>query len=162
MQQQTKFVKTSSIIALSFMVFLIAGCSKGGDSGSTTPPTPNPPTPNPPVVTTEADITFIIKIDGSEVNYNSIFAVIGTSVTIDANITSTMPKDGVKIQLEVYPKLPNQPALFTKDITLSSQTSNPIQVTGLKPGEHCYAKITVTSISKPTNTATKQFDLAAK
>ena len=157
MQQLNNFIKSKSIIALSFMVLSFVGCSKGSDS-----PTPTPPTPNPPVVITESDIAFIIKIDGSEVNYNGIFAVVGTSVTIDANITSTMPKDGVKIRLEVFPKLPNPTALFTKDITLSSQASNPILVTGLKPGEHCYAKITVTSISKAANTATKQFDLAAK
>ena len=157
MQQLNNFIKSKSIIALSFMVLSFVGCSKGSDS-----PTPTPPTPNPPVVITESDIAFIIKIDGSEVNYNGIFAVVGTSVTIDANITSTMPKDGVKIRLEVFPKLPNPTALFTKDITFSSQASNPILVTGLKPGEHCYAKITVTSISKAANTATKQFDLAAK
>ena len=41
MQKQTKFVKTSSIIALSFIVLSFAGCSKGGDSGSTTPPKDN-------------------------------------------------------------------------------------------------------------------------
>lgn len=95
-------------------------------------------------------------------NYNGIFGVVGNSVTIDANITSTMPLDGVKIKLEVFPKLPNQAAFFTKEIPLSKQASNPILVTGLKPGEHCYAKVTVTSISKAANTATKQFDLAAK
>ena len=156
MQQLTKFVKTSNIIALSFTVLSFVGCSKGGDTP--TPPTPNPP----PVVIIESDIAFSVKIDGTEVNYNGIFGVVGNSVTIDANITSTMPLDGVKIKLEVFPKLPNQAAFFTKEIPLSKQASNPILVTGLKPGEHCYAKVTVTSISKAANTATKQFDLAAK
>ena len=159
MQQLTKFVKTSNIIALSFMVLTFVGCSKGGDTPTPTPPTPNPP----PVVIIESDIAFSVKIDGTEVNYNGIFGVVGNSVTIDANITSTMPLDGVKIKLEVFPKLPNQAAFFTKEIPLSKQASNPILVTGLKPGEHCYAKVTVTSISKAEkNTATKQFDLAAK
>jgi hypothetical protein len=154
MQQLPKFVKASSIIVLSFMVLSFSGCSKGGDT-----PTPNPP----PVVITESDIAFSIKIDGTEVNYSNIFAVVGTSVTIDANITSTMPKDGVKILLEVYPKSPaNQPAFFTKNIPLSNQASNPVLVTGLKPGVHSFAKVTVTSNSKSTNSSVKQFDLAAK
>ena len=72
MQQLTKFVKTSNIIALSFMVLTFVGCSKGGDTPTPTPPTPNPP----PVVIIESDIAFSVKIDGTEVNYNGIFGVV--------------------------------------------------------------------------------------
>jgi hypothetical protein len=144
------------------MVVSIAGCSKGGDSGSTTPPTPNPPTPNPPVVITESDITFVVKIDNAEVNYNGIFAVVGTSVTIDANITSTMPKDGVEIEITVKNKLDDKVVVFTEKPPASKTASNPVTIKGLKPGVHCVATVKVTSISKASNTVTRTFDLAAK
>ena len=162
MKQLNIFLKKTSIIVLCFMVLSIAGCSKGGDSGSTTPPTPNPPTPNPPVVITESDITFVVKIDNTEVNYNGIFAVVGTSVTIDANITSTMPKDGVEIEITVKNKLDDKVVVFTEKPPISKTASNPVTIKGLKPGVHCVATVKVTSISKASNTVTRTFDLAAK
>jgi len=162
MKQLNIFLKKTSIIVLCFMVVSIAGCSKGGDSGSTTPPTPNPPTPNPPVVITESDITFVVKIDNAEVNYNGIFAVVGTSVTIDANITSTMPKDGVEIEITVKNKLDDKVVVFTEKPPTSKTASNPVTIKGLKPGVHCVATVKVTSISKASNTVTRTFDLAAK
>jgi hypothetical protein len=156
MQQLPKFLKASSIIALSFMVLSFSGCSKGGDTPTPTPPTPNPP----PVVITESDIAFSVKIDGTEVNYSSIFAVVGTSLLINANITSTMPKDGVTIDVTVRKKLDNT-VVFTSNIP-SSAASNPFTVTGLTAGTLCVATVTVTSKSKATNTALKTFELAAK
>jgi hypothetical protein len=66
MQKQTK---TSSIIALSFIVLSFAGCSKGGDSGSTTPPKDN--------TKPDAAIAFDVKIDGAVVNYTGNFPVVG-------------------------------------------------------------------------------------
>ena len=153
MQQQIKFINTISIIALCFFVLSFTGCSKGGDSGSSTPPTQTPKDPT---------IVFIVKIDGTEVNYTGNFPVVGTSVTIDAAITSILPTAGVKIVVEVFPKAPNQAAVFTREIPLSNQASNPITITGLKPGVHCYALVKINSISKTGNSATKQFDLTAK
>jgi hypothetical protein len=157
MQQLPKFLKASSIIALSFMVLSFSGCSKGGDTPTPTPPTPNPP----PVVITESDIAFSVKIDGTEVNYSSIFAVVGTSLLINANITSTMPKDGVTIDVTVRKKLDNT-VVFTSPNNPSSAASNPFTVTGLTAGTLCVATVTVTSKSKATNTASKTFELAAK
>ena len=156
MQQLTKFVKTSNIIALSFMVLSFVGCSKGGDTPTPTPPTPNPP----PVVIIESDIAFSVKIDGTEVNYSNIFAVVGTSLLINANITSTLPKDGVTIDVTVRKKLDNT-VVFTSNIP-SSAASNPFTVTGLTAGTLCVATVTVTSKSKATNTALKTFELASK
>ena len=154
MQQRTKFVKTNSIFVLSFMVLLITGCSKGGDSGSTTPPTTNPPP--------DAAIAFDVKIDGAVVNYTGNFPVVGTSVTIDAAISSTLPSAGVKIVVDVFPKVPNSAVVFTREIPLSNQKSNSIPITGLKPGVHCYAVVKINAISNTSNSATRQFDLTAK
>jgi hypothetical protein len=153
--QYLKFSKRkNSIIALSFMVVAFAGCSKGGDSPSPTPPTP------PPVVVTEADIAFKVDIAGTEVNYSAVFPVVGASLAINANITSTLPKDGVTVDVTVKKKSDNT-VVFTTNLS-SSAASNPVTVTGLTPGTLCVATVTVTSKSKSSNTALKTFELASK
>ena len=155
MQQLNVIIRKNSIIALSFIVLSFAGCSKGGDSPSPTPP----PTP-PPVVVTESDIAFKVDIAGAEVNYSAVFPVVGTSVAMNANITSTLPKDGVTIDVSVKKKSDNT-VVFTSSLS-SSTASNPVTVTGLTPGTLCVATITVTSKSKASNSALKTFELASK
>ena len=143
-----------SIIVFAFSVFFLASCSKGGDS-----PTPTPSTP-PPVVVVESDIVFKVDVAGTEVNYSTVFPVVGTSLLMSANITSTLPKDGVTIDVTVRKKLDNT-VVFTSNIS-SSAASNPFTVTGLTAGVLCVATVTVTSKSKATNTSLKTFELAAK
>ena len=154
--QYLKFsIRMKSILALSFFICAFAGCSKGGDSPSPTPP----PTP-PPVVVTESDIAFKVDIAGAEVNYSAVFPVVGTSVAMNANITSTLPKDGVTVDVTVKKKLDNS-TVFTTNLS-STTASNPVTVTGLTAGVLCVATVTVTSKSKATNTSVKTFELAAK
>jgi hypothetical protein len=153
--QYLKFlIRKKSIIVLSFFICAFAGCSKGGDSPAPTPPTP------PPVVVTEADIVFKVDVAGLEVNYNTVFPVVGTSLILNANITSTLPKDGVTVDVTVKKKLDNT-TVFTTNLS-SSAASNPVTVTGLTAGVLCVATVTVTSKSKATNTSIKTFELAAK
>ena len=145
--------KKISILAFASSLFFLAGCSKGGDSPT---PTPTPP----PVVITESDLVFKVDIAGSEVNYASIYAVVGTSLLMNPTISSTLPKDGVTIDVSVKKKLDNT-VVFSSNLS-SSASSNPVTVTGLAPGVLCVATITITSKSKASNTATKTFELAAK
>ena len=152
MQQLNVIIRKNSFIALSFIVLSFAGCSKGGDS-------PTPPTP-PPVVIVEADIAFKVDVSGSEVNYSAVFPVVGASLAMNANITSTLPKDGVTIDVSVKKKSDNT-VVFTSSLS-SSTASNPVTVTGLTPGTLCVATITVTSKSKASNSALKTFELASK
>ena len=142
------------ILAFASSVFFLTGCSKGGDS-----PTPTSPTP-PPVVITESDIAFKVDIAGSEVSYNTVFPVVGTSQLLNVNITSTLPKDGVTIDVTVKKKSDNT-VVFTSNLS-STAASNPVTVTGLTPGVLCVALITVTSKSKASNSALKTFELASK
>jgi hypothetical protein len=153
--QYLKFsIRKNSFILLSAIVLSFTGCSKGGDSPAPTPPTP------PPVVVTEADIVFKVDVAGSEVNYNTVFPVVGTSLILNANITSTLPKDGVTVDVTVKKKLDNT-TVFTTNLS-SSAASNPVTVTALTAGVLCVATVTVTSKSKVTNTSIKTFELAAK
>ena len=150
--QYLKFsIKKNSIIILSFFILTFAGCSKGGDSPAPTPP---------PVVITESDLVFRVDVAGSEVNYASVFPVVGTSLIMNANITSKLPKDGVTIDVSVKKKSDNT-VVFASNLS-SSAASNPVTVTGLTGGTLCVATIIVTSKSKSTNTSTKTFELAAK
>jgi hypothetical protein len=154
MQKLNVIIRKNSVIALSFIVLSFAGCSKGGDS-----PTPTPPTP-PPVVITESDIAFKVDVAGAELNYSTILPVVGATVAINANITSTLPKDGVTIDISVKKKSDNT-VVFATNLS-SSAASNPVTVTGLTAGTLCVATIIVTSKSKASNTSTKTFELAAK
>jgi hypothetical protein len=154
MRQINLISRKYGIIALSFIVLSFVGCSKGGDSPAPTPPTP------PPVVITESDIVFKVDIAGAEVNYTTVFAVVGTSQLLNANITSTLPKDGVTIDISVKKKSDNT-VVFSSNLS-SSSASNPVTVTGLTGGTLCVATIIVTSKSKSSNTSTKTFELAAK
>lgn len=154
MQYLKSSIRKYNIIALSLIVLSLVGCSKGGDSPAPTPPTP------PPVVVTEADIVFKVDVAGSEVNYNTVFPVVGTSLVMNANITSTLPKDGVTVDVTVKKKLDNT-TVFTTNLS-SSVASNPVTVTGLTAGVLCVATVTVTSKSKASNTSVKTFELAAK
>jgi hypothetical protein len=86
--------------------------------------------------------------------------VVGTSVAINANITSALPKDGVTIDVSVKKKADN--AVVFNSSTSSSTGSNPVTVTGLTPGVLCVATVIVTSKSKSSNTMTKTFELASK
>ena len=155
MKQINLIIRKTSIIALSWIVFSFVGCSKGGDS-----PTPTPPTPTPPVVVAESDIVFKVDVAGSEVNYSTVFPVVGPSLVMNANITSTLPKDGVTIDVSVKRKSDNT-VVFATNLS-SSAASNPVTVTGLAAGTLCVATVTVTSKSKATNTALKTFELASK
>jgi hypothetical protein len=145
-----------SILAFASCLFIFAGCSKGGDSPT---PTPTPPTP-PPVVVAESDIVFKVDVAGAEVNYTTVYSVVGTTLLMNTNITSTLPKDGVTIDVTVKKKLDNS-VVFSSNIS-SSSASNPVTITGLTSGVLCAATITVTSKSKASNTAFKTFELASK
>ena len=150
MQNLNFLNRKCNIILFSFIVLSFIGCSKGGDS-------PTPPTV---VVVAEADIVFKVDIAGTEVNYSAVFPVVGSSIAINANISSTLPKDGVTVDVTVKKKLDNT-VVFTTNLS-SSAASNPVTVTGLTGGTLCVATITVTSKSKSSNTSTKTFELAAK
>lgn len=150
MQRLNLLNTKNPIILLCFVVLSFAGCSKGGDT----------PSPEPPVEVAEPNITFKVDISGSEVNYSNVFTVVGTSVTMNANITSILPKNGVTIDVIVKKKLDNS-VMFSTNLS-SSAASNPITVTGLAPGVLCVASVTITSKSKLSNSSLKTFELAAK
>lgn len=141
-------------LVLLFVPIMFYACSKGGDS-----PTPTPP---PPVVVTEADITFKVEIPAStEIDYTKIYGAIGGSQAINVNVTSTLPKDGVTIDVKVTKDADNS-SVFTNNISSSTAGTNAINITSLSPGVLSTVTVVVTSKTKTSNTATKTFKIAAK
>lgn len=134
--------------------FVLFACSKGGDS-----PTPTPP---PVVVVPEVDIAFKVEIPAStEIDYTKIYGAIGGTQAINVNITSTLPKDGVTIDVKVTKDTDNS-AMFSNNISSTTAATNPITINSLSPGVLSTATVVVTSKTKSTNTATKTFKIAAK
>lgn len=140
-------------ILLVAIPFMFMACSKGGDS-----PTPTPP---PVVVVPETDLAFKVEIASTEIDYTKIYGAIGGSQAINVNITSTLPKDGVTIDVKVTKDADNT-AVFNNNITSTTAASNAITITSLSPGVLSTATVVVTSKTKSTNTATKTFKIAAK
>ncbi len=140
-------------ILLVAIPFMFMACSKGGDS-----PTPTPP---PVVVVPETDLAFKVEIASTEIDYTKIYGAIGGSQAINVNITSTLPKDGVTIDVKVTKDADNT-AVFNNNITSTTAASNAITISSLSPGVLSTATVVVTSKSKSTNTSTKTFKIAAK
>ena len=135
--------------------FMLMACSKGGDS-----PTPTPPPPV--VVAPEADIAFKVEIPATtEIDYTKIYGAIGGAQDINVNVTSTLPKDGVTIDVKVTKDADNT-AVFNKNISSTTAATNAISINSLSPGVPSTATVTVTSKTKSTNTATKTFRIVAK
>ena len=145
-------MKNYKILLVAFS-FMFMACSKGGDS-----PTPTPP---PVVVVPETDLAFKVEIASTEIDYTKIYGAIGGSQAINVNITSTLPKDGVTIDVKVTKDTDNT-AVFNNNITSTTAASNAITISSLSPGVLSTATVVVTSKSKSTNTSTKTFKIAAK
>ena len=138
-------------ILLVALPFMLMACSKGGNS-------PTPITP-PVVVVPEADIAFKVEIASTEIDYNYPYGAPGGIQTINVNITSTLPKDGVTIDVKVTKDADNT-VVFNKNIP-SITASNAIIISGLLR-EKSTATVLVTSKTKSANAATKTFKISAK
>ena len=140
------------LLAVPFIMF---SCSKGGDTSTT------PPTPTPPPVATEADIAFKVEIDAKEVDYSGIVAALSTTQAINVNVTSTLPKDGVTIDVSTKKNADNT-VVSSSSAASTTGATNAASVTSLAPGVLCTVTVTVTSKTKSSNSSTKTFQIAAK
>ena len=142
-------------ILLVALPFMLMACSKGGDS-----PTPTPP---PVVVVPEADIAFKVEIPAStEIDYKKTYGAIGGSQAINVNITSTLPTDGVTIDVKVTKDAADNAVIFTNNFTSKTAATNSITINSLSPGVLSTVTVVVTSKNKSTNTSTKTFKIAGK
>lgn len=132
---------TGTIFAICLVAF--TACSKGDGGGTTTPP---PPTEENLRISTNASSLNVLP--GAEFDFNVV-------------VESKMPADGVKIEYTVRGEAdnvsyPQGPAIETKS------ASTAIRISGLPRQKFCVTTITVTSKSKPSNTAGTNFRVVYK
>lgn len=134
-----------------FVIIVSAACSKGGGTGGggvTPTPTPTP---------TEEDIVFTYDIDPGA----NIYAALGATQDVKITVTSKMPGSGVTTDIVVKK---DSDGSTVSSSTLAASSSVPITgtISNLATNVVCTATITLKSVTKTTNTATKTFKIARK
>jgi hypothetical protein len=119
-------------------------CSKepGGDTSQPPPP--------------EEIIVFTIDIDPGL----SVFSALGSTQDAKVTLSSKMPTSGVTVDVVVKKELDNTTVTSNSYSTLLSPFTTTIS--SLSPGVIFVATYTVTSKSKPSNSAVKSFKIARK
>ena len=146
---------TFRLIVFSLFVILVsAACGKGSGGtggGGVTPTPPTPPTP------TEENIVFTYDIDPGA----NIYAALGASQEVKITVTSKMPTAGVTTDIVVKR---DSDGTTVSSSSLTAATSSPITgtISNLATNVVCTATITLKSVSKASNTATKTFKIARK
>jgi hypothetical protein len=142
------------LIVLSLFVILVSSaCSKSsggsGGGGPVTPPTPPAPT--------EDAIVFTYDIDPGA----NIYAALGATQEVKITVTSKMPTAGVTTDIVVKR---DSDGTTVSSSSLTAATTSPITATisNLATNVVCTATITLKSVSKASNTATKSFKIARK
>ena len=137
-----------------FVILVSAACGKGSGGSGGGGVTPTPPTP--PVVT-EEDIVFTYDIDPGA----NIYAALGATQEVKITVTSKMPTAGVTTDIVVKR---DSDGSTVSSSSLTAATTSPITgtISNLATNIVCTATITLKSVSKASNTATKTFKIARK
>ncbi|HLF44879.1 MAG TPA: hypothetical protein VI548_00530 [Chitinophagaceae bacterium] len=128
------------------ILFIITGSCKK----KTTPPPPPPPT--------EATLAVTLTPPVNSVQP----AAPQTDFPLTVSITSTMPAQGVTIVISAKKDDGSGAAAFFNSSTNSSIANNSFTITGTPTNVVCLTTVTVTSVSKPTNTWTGSYRYSRK
>ncbi|MHC0068978.1 hypothetical protein ACWATR_39970 [Nostoc sp. UIC 10890] len=138
-----KTIKQISFLLLTSLALF--SCSKGGDGGGSTPPPPQ-----------EANLT----ITTNPANNAVVPAAVGTTFPVTINVTSTMPSQGVRIEVTAAPEAGG--ASFFTSNTTSSNASNTITINNTPAQVSCVVNIRVSSVARPSNAATSSYRYSRK
>jgi hypothetical protein len=123
----------------------ISYCGKKGGGNPAPPPAP-------------AEENLVISIDPDPGATTA--AALGANYDFKVVIQSKMPTAGVKVDVACTRDADNV-SISSRSLTGSAATVNTF-VDNLQPGQLYTVKVTVTSVSKPSNAASKTFKLARK
>jgi hypothetical protein len=149
-------MKTASLYkyySYKWVTILLAGillttgisCNKGDSGGGGTPPPP-----------AEVQIAFTINPDPG----TTILAALAATQDIGIAISSKLPTAGVKIDLTLTKDLDGS-SVFSQSLTSSiSNVTTTFQ--NMVSGVVCTGTIKITSVSTPSNNASKTFKIAKK
>lgn len=137
-----------------FVILVSAACGKGSGGSGGGGVTPTPPTPP---VETEENLVFTYDIDPGA----NIYAALGTTQEVKITVTSKMPTAGVTTDIVVKR---DSDGTTVSSSSLTAATTSPITgtISNLATNVVCTATITLKSVSKASNTATKTFKIARK
>ncbi len=134
------------ILAASLLILAGAGCSKK----YTGPPSPP-----------ANEVPLIITLNPSA--GTNIAVSLADQYPFRLSINSTPPVNGVKIDIVCVREIDNTVQFSQTSQTSSSAiTTIDLQVNGLIPGVVYTVKVTVTSLTKPSNTTSASFRVARK
>ena len=137
-----------------FVILVSAACGKGSGGSGGGGVTPTPPTPP---VETEENLVFTYDIDPG----SNIYAALGATQEVKITVTSKMPTAGVTTDIVVKR---DSDGTTVSSSSLTAATTSPITgtISNLATNVVCTATITLKSVSKASNTATKTFKIARK
>ena len=145
----TKNTLMKRILSIAFFAVALSGmmassCGKGGGGGE-----PEPPAEQNLVITT------------TPANGSVSPAAAQESFTVSIRVDSQMPSQGVKIEVSSAPESGGA-SFFTQTLTPVSTATSTVTITGTPVQQSCIATIKVSSIAKPSNTATSSFRYSRK
>lgn len=126
------------------LFFLAAGCSKGGGED---------PEPQPPA---EENLRIAVDPDPGTVTVPAL----GSSYSFKLQVLSKMPLQGVKTEVSCTRDTDNG-SVFSRSFTGSTSPAD-IVILDLPAGVLCTVRVSVSSVSKPSNAAAISFKLARK
>lgn len=131
-------------VLLFFMAFALVNCGKGGDD---TPSTP-------------AEANLAISLDPDPGSTTTPVKATGSTYTFNVVIKSAVPPQGVTIKVD-YVKDNGGAVVFSETKTSTNATTS-FTITNIPFNEVGTVTVLVTSVSKPSNTATQTFKLVRK
>ena len=137
------------ILSIAFFAIAVSGimsssCGKGGGGGD-----PQPPAEQNLVITT------------TPANGSVSPAAAQQTFTVSIRVDSQMPSQGVKIEVSAAPESGGA-SFFTQTLTPVTAVTSTVTITGTPVQQSCIATIKVSSIAKPSNTATSSYRYSRK
>jgi hypothetical protein len=128
------------IAAIAFVLTPSCGKSSGGDSGNN-------------------ETNLAVEI--TPVNGSTEAPAVGPNFPLKVEVKSTMPPSGVKIEISAKKDGTTDPAFFTSANNATTAQNN-YSITNTPATVICVVTVTVTSLSKPTNTWTGSYRYSKK
>lgn len=134
------------LLTICLLILLVSCSKKGGGSGNNPPPDP-------------VEANLVVTTDPAN---NAVVPPALGPYSVKVNISSAMPPNGVKIEVRARKDDGSgAPSFFTFTSNVSS-ASNTIPITSVPANMVCLVNITVTSLTKASNTWSGSYRFSSK
>jgi len=132
-----------SIVFFSLVLCIISACGKGGGGGTPAPPA-------------EANLAVTTDPAAGSVQIPAL-----GPYNLKVSITSTMPPNGVKIDITAKKDDGSNTQFFNSSVNKTTAI-NDFTITGTPAASQCLVEIKVTSLTKPSNTWSGSYRYSSK